>query len=250
MLAISPLSKIMGNLSKIYLKDYLDPSNYEKFSVKVGAKTGRNGVLSGVLSQADYGKFMNIVRNINVTDASRNEMKRVRMELFDAGLVNSVQVDSMFDGPYESGADGRAANGDAKYNQWQYQKEILPFYASPDCDSTRDAALNSFKLVAAVANASPITGVTVAKDIVPLKDRVGATDAVDNSLHVDLSDRAKRLERGENPDDPEFPEEMDIAELIKRLEKMEQAQRAAKAAKAAEKAKEAEAPGQPVTASK
>ena len=61
--SINPLSNALGNLSLNANRSLLDPKQYEGFTVKVGKETSQNGVLGGVLSQDDYDKFKEIVKD-------------------------------------------------------------------------------------------------------------------------------------------------------------------------------------------
>lgn len=90
--SINPLSNALGNLSLNANRSLLDPKQYEGFTVKVGKETSQNGVLGGVLSQDDYDKFKEIVKDINVKDASRNDMLTLYRGLIDAKLLTYEQV--------------------------------------------------------------------------------------------------------------------------------------------------------------
>ena len=125
--SINPLSNALGNLSLNANRSLLDPKQYEGFTVKVGKETSQNGVLGGVLSQDDYDKFKEIVKDINVKDASRNDMLTLYRGLIDAKLLTYEQVNfGYISGSVEFGPDGKGINQDAKYNQWDFQQKQLP----------------------------------------------------------------------------------------------------------------------------
>ena len=227
--SINPLSNALGNLSLNENRSLLDPKQYEGFTVKVGKETSQNGVLGGVLSQDDYDKFKEIVKDINVKDASRNDMLTLYRGLIDAKLLTYEQVNfGYISGSVEFGPDGKGINQDAKYNQWDFQQKQLPTYAGSEFNGSRGGAINSMKLIAAVANASPVTGATVAKETYSPQDR-NYSSGNSSSYQVNFSELAQRLSRGESIEELNVPKDVDIAELIKQLEQMAQAQRSAKA---------------------
>lgn len=79
--------------------------------------------------------------------------------LIDAKLLTYEQVNfGYISGSVEFGPDGKGINQDAKYNQWDFQQKQLPTYAGSEFNGSRGGAINSMKLIAAVANASPVTG--------------------------------------------------------------------------------------------
>lgn len=185
--------------------------------------------MGGVLSQDDYDKFKEIVKDINVKDASRNDMLTLYRGLIDAKLLTYEQVNfGYISGSVEFGPDGKGINQDAKYNQWDFQQKQLPTYAGSEFNGSRGGAINSMKLIAAVANASPVTGATVAKETYSPQDR-NYSSGNSSSYQVNFSELAQRLSRGESIEELNVPKDVDIAELIKQLEQMAQAQRSAKA---------------------
>ncbi|WP_165838117.1 hypothetical protein [Pseudomonas sp. URIL14HWK12:I11] len=221
---------MLDSLAAGYLKGVCRSENFESFQVKTGDKTGAGGVLSGVLSDKDYTTFNSVVKDLNVKSASYKEMSEVYRKLAATGLVSENDILTSFMGSSEHDTGGYQVNGNAKYNQWQYQKDALASYADPMLSETRDRALNTFKLMAAIANASPVTGQTVARESVSAQDR-------EQAVQVDLSEEARRRARKEGygiedrePDESKF--------MNKLLEEMK---RIATAAKAAENVQAAEA---------
>ena len=170
----SSLNRLAQNTSRAAT----DPKQYEGFTVKVGAQSSPDGILGGVLSQQDYDKFMDIVKDVNVMDASYDEMWNVGRRLREAGLLpDSERSDHAVGftlGSVEFGADGNGINTDKKYNQLEYQRTTLPGYAGSLYNDTRPSAIDGFKLVAAIANASPKTGETVAKEAFSAQERDAA----------------------------------------------------------------------------
>lgn len=226
------VSTSLESLASGYLAKVYNPSKHEGFSVSEGAKTGKGGLASGVLSKEDYATFKDIVRNVNVRDASHDEMSDIYYKLLDAHLVTLDQMLSI-EGTVEFGKGGQI-NRDLKYDQMEYQRKQLPLYTTSETDSTREGAMNSFKVVAAIANASPLTGQTVARFARCEPDRNSAVD-------VDLSEEARRRAREKNYhiNDPDPDKSKFMKELFEQMKKM------AAAAKASEnlRAAEAAAPG-------
>lgn len=226
------VSASLENLASGYLAGLYNPSRYEGFSVSEGAKTGKGGLTSGVLSKEDYATFKDIVKNVNVRDASYDEMSEVFHKLLDAQLVTLDQMLSI-EGTVEFGKGGQI-NRDVKYDQMEYQRRQLPLYTTPETDATRAGAMDSFKVVAAIANASPLTGQTIARFALCESDR-------NSAVEVDLSEEARRRAREKNYhiDDPDPDKSKFMKELFEQMKKM------AAAAKASEnvRAAEAAAPG-------
>lgn len=194
----------------------VDPQRYADFTVEVGEETSSRGVLGGVLSQEDYDKFMEIIKDFNVLDASTNEMKQLRSQLIQAGLMD-YEVGSTFSGPATFALDKNPENYDNKYNQLGYQFGKLPRYAGKEYDQVRDKVIDAFKIVAAVANSSPATGQTISPD-------VGYTPETPAGVQVDISEFAQRLAAGE---DIEEDKEPDLMEIIKALQLAAQMRREA-----------------------
>ncbi len=181
----------------------LDPKQYEGFTVKVGSESGPDGVLGGVLSQQDYDKFMDIVKDVNVMNASYDEMYGVWRKLVDENLLSIYRLGSNFiTGSTEYDERGRGINSDAKYNQMEYQRTLLPLYADKDFRNTRASAIDGFKLVAAIANASPKTGETVAKEAFSPQERAPGlqanSDAIADRPMVQLSSLGQLLAKDES----------------------------------------------------
>ncbi len=124
---INPSTNAFNNLSISMNKSMLDPKQYEGFTVKVGKETSPEGMLGGTLSQKDYDKFKEIVKDVNVKDASSNDMLTLYRGLIDAKLLTYGQVNfGYISGSVEFGPDGKGINQDAKYNQWDFQQKQLP----------------------------------------------------------------------------------------------------------------------------
>lgn len=218
----SMLSNLNASMSRGTL---LDPARYENFTIKVGEKTGGEGLLGGVLSQKDYDTFMDIVKDLNVKDASISEMSTMSRRLREAGLETPQGVIGTSLGPAEfsSPIGGNEINRDVKYNQLEYQRQTLPKYA--DLPATRHIAIGAMKLVAAIANASPITGETVSSQVFAQQDLDRAVAKGDSqSFHVELSELAKQLS-GREEKEIELPEELKLALLLQELEDAEKAKR-------------------------
>lgn len=227
---INPSANVFNNLSTSMNKSMLDPKQYEGFTVKVGKETSPEGILGGTLSQKDYDKFKEIVKDVNVKDASRNDMLTLYRGLIDAKLLTYDQVNfGDISGSIEFGPDGKGINQDAKYNQWDYQQKQLPTYAGSEFNESRGGAINAMKLIAAVANTSPVTGATVAKETYSPQD-LNYSSGNTSSYQVNFSALAQRLSRGEKVEELDAPKDVDIAELVKQLERLAQAQRATEAA--------------------
>jgi len=237
---LTPLPGIQENLVARMHQKVLDPKTHEGFTVRVGRVSSVKGVLGGVLDQKDYDKFMDIVKDINVKDASKTELSRVHRALISAKLLTYGQVGSISSSG-ENDASGRGINYDAKYNQWDYQQRQLPLYAkSSTTNAARESALNEFKLVAAIANASPITGVTVAKETYSPQDR--SSMVVGNETKLSISEQARRLlVRGPEEEKPEPLTEDDVERLIEMLEDMAEQLRERMAAELAAAKEEAAA---------
>lgn len=229
--SINPLSNALSNISANMNRSLLDPKQYEGFTVKVGKETSPEGMLGGTLNQKDYDKFKEIVKDVNVKDASRNDMLTLYRGLIDAKLLTYDQVGAgTILGSVEFNSSGKGVNYDSKYNQLEYQKKQLPGYAGADYAASRNEAIAGMKLVSAIANASPVTGVTVAEHAYSPQERSAGAESSNNSFHIQLSDLAQHLSRGEKVEELDAPKDVDIAELIKQLEQMAQAQRATEAA--------------------
>lgn len=226
---------VLGNLATSFSKSLLDPRKYENFTVQVGAQTGPDGVLGGTLCQPDYDEFKQIVKDGNVKDASYTDMMKVYRSLTDAGLLTHEQVDASFFGSVEFNANGNQINADSKYNQWDSQHEQFPLYNAPDAAANRGAAINTFKLVAAIANALLATGDTVAERAFSPQERAAGASGASASFHLQLSDMAQRLSQGKKVQKLDAPPGTDIAKLIKQ---MGQAQRPTQAAQAAAASKD------------
>ena len=188
-----------------------DPKQYEGFTVKVGPESSPDGVLGGVLNKKDYDTFMDIVKDVNVMNASYDDMAGVWRKLVDAKLLPDTDkgmfVFSFITGSKEFDSSGHSIHSDAKYNQMEYQRTMLPFYAGKMYNNTRSSAIDGFKLVAAIANASPKTGETVAKEAFSAQERdVAGTFALAKANaaalalgkpQVQLSSRGQQLARDE-----------------------------------------------------
>ena len=225
---INSLSNMLANMAANQLRNVYDPKKHEGFVVKVGAQSSLEGVVGGTLEQSDYEEFTSIVKDVNVMDASYRDMSNVYRKLVDANLVRDDQVLVTFFGSVEFDGAGRQINDTTKYNQLEFQRRQLPLYSSPGNDSTRDQALSTFKLVAAIANASEVTGTTVAKESISEQDRQYEVSGV-VSYQSQFSELAQRLAKGERLQESDVPDsaEVDIVALIKQLELMAQAKRAA-----------------------
>lgn len=208
---ISSLHTPQSNLDRLALsanRSTTDPKQYEGFTVKVGAESSPDGILGGVLSQQDYDKFMSIVKDVNVMNASYDEMSGVWRKLIDEKLLpdtdRGLHVHGYITGSKEFDSSGRAINTDAKYNQMEYQRTVLPGYADKECHSTRPSAIDGFKVIAAIANASPKTGEVIAKDAFSLQERSGpgaiasaSSESTPSKPLVQLSSRGQQLARDE-----------------------------------------------------
>ncbi|UFH50703.1 hypothetical protein [Pseudomonas sp. KNUC1026] len=228
---------MLDSLATGYLKSVYTPGKHESFQVKIGDKTGEGGVLSGVLSEKDHAQFQSIIKGLNVKDASYSEMSEVYRKLGAAGLISENDILSSFMGSSEHDAGGSQVNAGAKYDQWQYHKDGLASYADPMFSETRERALNTFKLMAAIANASPVTGQTVARESVSAQDR-------EQAVQVDLSEEARRRARKEDYgiDDREPDEAKFMNDLIEQMQEMAQAAKTAQNTQAADAATAASAP--------
>ena len=143
--------------------------------------------------------------------------------LREAGLEAPLGVTGTSDGPAEFYAAGRQINHDVKYNQLEYQRQTLPNYA--DLPATRHIAIGAMKLVAAVANASPVTGETVSSRVFAQQDLDCAAAKGDNqSTYLELSELAKQLS-GREDEEFELPEELKLAMLLQELEDAAKAKR-------------------------
>lgn len=242
MSTITPVSTMLDSLATGYLKGVYSPEKHESFQVKVGEKTGEGGVLSGVLSEKDHSKFKSIIKDLNVKDASYREMSDVYRKLGAAGLTSENDILSNFMGSTEYDEGGSQINADAKYNQWRYHKDGLASYADLMFSETRECALSTFKLMAAIANASPATGQTVARESVSAQDRQQA-------VRVDLSEEARRRARKEDYgiDDREPDQAKFMNDLIDQMREMAQAAKTAQNTQAAEAAASASPPVPPST---
>lgn len=225
---MSNVSATLDKLAEGYLSTVYNPAKHEGFSVREGDKTGKGGVVSGVLGPEDYAAFMDIVKDVNIRDASCEEMDSVYRRLKDANLVSEGQMISI-SGTLEFVGTSQV-NGNLKYDQLEYQRKQLPLYTTPNTDSTRVGAINSFKVVAAIANASPLTGQTVAHYAICETDR-------NQAVQVDISDEARKKAREETYGIHE--QECDPAKFMNGL--IEQMREVAQAAKAAEDARVAQA---------
>jgi hypothetical protein len=233
MSSINSLTSMLNNITANQLRSVFDSKKHEGFSVSAGVQSSSEGVVGGTLEQPDYEKFMNIVKGVNVLDASYRDMSNVYRKLVDANLVSPDQVLVTFFGSVEFDGAGNQINDTTKYNQLEFQRRQLPLYSSPGNDSTRNQALSTFKLVAAIANASEVTGSTVAKESISEQDRqYEISDAV--RYQSQFSELAQRLAKGERLQESDVPdnEDVDIVALIKQLELMAQAKRAAESSEA------------------
>lgn len=194
----------------------VDPQRYADFTVEVGEETSSRGILGGVLSQEDYDKFMGIIKDLNVLDASHNEMAQARSRLFAAGLL-AHDASLTMTGAANFNEHGQQINADRKFNQLGYQHKTLPLYSGKDTDQVRTMVIDSFKVVTAIANASPVTGQTVSADISFAKQNSAG-------VQVDISEFAQRLAAGE---DIEEDKEPDLMEIIKALQLAAQMRREA-----------------------
>jgi hypothetical protein len=108
-------------------------------------------------------------------------MLKLYRGLVDAKFLNYAQVNfGYLSGSVEFDSSGKGINQDAKYNQWDFQQKQLPAYADHEFDGSRSGAINAMRLMATVANASPLTDTTVAKETYSPQDRsygVGFTPA-------------------------------------------------------------------------
>ena len=183
-----------------------DPKQYEGFTVKVGPESSPDGVLGGVLNKKDYDTFMDIVKDVNVMNASYDDMAGVWRKLVDAKLLPDTDkgmfVFSFITGSKEFDSSGHSIHSDAKYNQMEYQRTMLPFYAGKMYNNTRSSAIDGFKLVAAIANASPKTGETVAKEAFSPQERAPGlqanSDAIPDRPMVQLSSLGQLLAKDES----------------------------------------------------
>lgn len=240
--SINAVTTMLDSLATGYLKGVYSPGKYESFRVEIGDKTGDGGVLSGVLSEKDHAKFKSIIKDLNVKDASHNEMSEAYWQLSAAGLISQNDILSSFMGPSEYDKGGSEINTTTKYNQWQYHKEGLGGYADPMFSETQGQALNTFKLLAAIANASTVTGQTVASESVAAQDR-------EQAVQVDLSEEARRRARKEDYgiDDREPDQAKFMNDLIDQMREMAQAAKTAQNTQAAEAAASAPPPVPPST---
>ncbi|GGW42789.1 hypothetical protein [Vreelandella hamiltonii] len=220
----SAIASLLSNLNAgINRGPLLDPKTYEDFTVKVGRETGPQGVLGGVLSQEDYDTFMDIVKDLNVKDASIREMSTMARRLREAGLETPLGVTVISDGPVEFNSAGKQINHDVKYNQLEYQRQNLPNYT--DSPATRHMAIGAMKLVAAIANASPVTGETVSSQVFAQQDLGRVAEKGDNQgVHLEFSELAKQLS-GREDEKFELPEELKLAMLLQELEDAAKARR-------------------------
>ena len=183
-----------------------DPKRYEDFTVKVGEESSSDGILGGVLNKKDYDTFMDIVKDVNVMNASYDDMVAVGRKLIDAKLLpdtdRGLHAWAFTFGSTEYDSAGRGINSDAKYNQMEYQRTMLPAYAEKSCNNTRSSAIDGFKLVAAIANASPKTGETVAKEAFSPQERAPGlqanSDAIADKPMVQLSSLGQLLAKDES----------------------------------------------------
>lgn len=174
------LNSNLDRLAQNINRSVLDPKKYEGFTVKVGKESSPDGILGGVLSQKDYDKFMDIVKDVNVMNASYDDMAGVWRSLVDANLLPDTDrgmfVFSFITGSKEYDEKGRGINTAEKYNQMEYQRASLPFYADKLHNNTRSSAIDGFKIVAAIANASPKTGEVIAKHAFASQERSPMAD--------------------------------------------------------------------------
>lgn len=139
-------------------------------------------------------------------------MLKLYRGLVDAKFLTYAQVNfGYLSGSVEFDSSGKGINQDAKYNQWDFQQKQLPAYADHEFDGSRSGAINAMRLMATVANASPLTGTTVAKETYSPQDRsYGVTS--NGSVTVNISELAKRLANGEKVEDLEVPQDVDIVD--------------------------------------
>lgn len=187
-----------------------DPKNYADFKVTLGEVSSSNGILGGVLDQEDYDKFTSIIKDFNIMDASHNEINLIRRQLTDAGLMTH-EVSSTMAGPAAFIANGEQ-DYNKKYNQLGYQQELLPRYAGKEYNQVRSNVIDAFKIVTAIAEASPSTGKTVSQDTY---FNASADTHTKPGITVNISEFAQQLATQEADNNRTQKEQQDLElELI------------------------------------
>lgn len=163
------------------------------FKVRVGGESGSGDILSGVLSQQDMDAFKTIVKDVNVLDASHKEMSSMERELYDARLLPMLSANHHISGPTDF-KDGKQVNRDVKYNQLQYQKNMLAgMNEDPESHAmsfhAQDIVRNNIKILSAVADASEATGRSISPRV--------SSSSGSGDFKLELSDFGRKLARGE-----------------------------------------------------